>query len=195
MSVEEDLLARIVNADEDAFREIYDLYVKKVYQFISTYIKDRTEAEDITQNVFIKIWEKRNSIDLNNSFEGFLFTIAYRSVMDCFRQNNAKLHKTISNSFIPDSCISSSNTDDLLNRHQFESLYQKALQSLPPRRKEIFRLSRHCGLSNKQIAVKLQISIKTVENQMTVALSTMKEFFTHSDFLVVIFIILFIQLG
>jgi len=76
--------------------------------------------------------------------------------------------------FLKESIVSSSSSNELLNRHQSESLYEKALQTLPQKKGDIL-LSRHTGLSNKQIADRLIISVKTVENQMMVALSRLRE--------------------
>lgn len=188
--VEKDLLARLKNADEEAFTQIFEMYVKKVYQFVLSYNKEKTEAEDITQNVFIKIWEKKLSINIDKSFEGFIFTIAYRLVIDYFRKNSVHFHRTTIIGLAEESIASQVNSDDLLKRHNLESLYEKALQSLTAKRKEIFLLSRHNGLSNKQIAEQLGISIKTVENQMTAALSSLKAFFSASDLIAIIFIFL-----
>lgn len=188
--VEKDLLVRLKNADEEAFTQIFEMYVKKVYQFVLSYNKEKTEAEDITQNVFIKIWEKKLSINIDKSFEGFIFTIAYRLVIDYFRKNSVHFHRTTIIGLAEESIASRVNSDDLLKRHSLESLYEKALQSLTAKRKEIFLLSRHNGLSNKQIAEQLGISIKTVENQMTAALSSLKAFFSASDLIAIIFIFL-----
>jgi RNA polymerase sigma-70 factor (ECF subfamily) len=190
MIVEKDLLARLKNADEEAFTQIFEMYVKKVYQFVLSYNKEKTEAEDITQNVFIKIWEKKLLINIDKSFEGFIFTIAYRLVIDYFRKNSVHFHRTTIIRLAEESIASQVNSDDLLKRHSLESLYEKALQSLTAKRKEIFLLSRHNGLSNKQIAEQLGISIKTVENQMTAALSSLKAFFSASDLIAIIFIFL-----
>jgi RNA polymerase sigma-70 factor (ECF subfamily) len=181
MNIEKDLLVRLINADEDAFREIFDCYFKKVHRFVYSYIKETTQAEDLTQNIFLKLWEKRAGIDIDKSFDGYLFTIAYRTVMDHFRQTERQILSAASDAFLKEAIASSHSSDELLNRHQLESLYEKALQTIPQKRKEIFLLSRHNGLSNKQIAERLHISVKTVENQMTAALSKLREFFAHSD--------------
>lgn len=172
-----ELLIRVKSADDHAFRQLFDQFVKKVYYFVYGHIKDKLEAEDITQNVFVRIWEKKEMIDPDRSFDGFIFTIAHRLVIDHFRIN-AKLYRLknvvpLSEADIP----SSIHTDDLVHHHQLESLYHKALQSLPPRRKEIFLLSRHSGLSNREIAEKMGISVKTVESQMTAALGFLRDFF------------------
>ena len=187
---EKDLIIGLIHGDAQSFRQLYELYVKKIYHFIYNYVKEKSEAEDIVQNVFIKIWEKRNVIDKEKSFEGFVFTIAYRAIIDRFRQNASKPYfnkREILDFQAPSSVYS----DDLLNQHEIESLYNKSLQILPPKRKEIFLLSRHNGLTNKQIAEKLGISVKTVENQMTAALSSLKAYFSNAELDITIAILLF----
>ena len=182
MQLEKDLMIQLRDANETAFRQVFDQYGKKVYRYILHYVKVGVEAEDITQNVFLRIWEKRGLIDPEKSFEGFIFTIAYRSVMDHFRTNPKRLQSLFPVDLFTDSIVSTVSADALLNHHQLESIYQQALQALPPKRKEIFLLSRHGGLTNRQIAEKLGISIKTVESHMTAALSFFKNFFSETDF-------------
>ncbi len=182
------ILEKIKESDATAFKEIFYLYVKKVYNFVFKYVKDTQEAEDITQVVFEKLWENRTSINTSKSFEGFLFTIAYRVTIDYFRKESAL--KNINTVELQDDALlmsDNSSADYLINQHQFESLYQKALNTLTDKRKEIFLLSRHDGLSNKEIAKRLNISVKTVENQMSAALSSLRDFFSKSNLLVFIF--------
>lgn len=182
MPLDKDLMIQLRDANEEAFRQLFHRYGKKVYRYILHYVKVGVEAEDITQNVFLRIWEKRGLLDPEKSFEGFIFTIAYRAVIDHFRLNPKQLQSLFPVDLITESVVSTVGADALLNNHQLESIYQKALQALPPKRKEIFLLSRHGGLTNRQIAEKLGISIKTVESQMTAALSFLKNFFSHADF-------------
>lgn len=184
------LLERIKQNDALAFRDIFNMYVKKVYQFVYGYIKNREEAEDMTQAIFQRIWENRHLLNVNKSFDSYLFTIAYHVTMDHFRQLSSKKHiDTVAIS--QDIFIASDFTADyLINKHQFESLYQKGLDSLTDKRKEIFLLSRHDGLSNKEIAQKLNISIKTVENQMTASLSLLKDFLKKTEIPLLIFFLL-----
>ncbi len=182
MQFDKDLMIQLRDADEAAFRQVFDRYGKKVYRYIIHYVKVGVEAEDITQNVFLRIWEKRGQLDPEKSFEGFIFTIAYRAVMDHFRTNPKRLQSLFPVDLLTDSIVSTVGADALLNHHQLESIYQQALHALPPKRKEIFLLSRHGGLTNRQIAEQLGISIKTVESQMTAALTFLKNFFSHTDF-------------
>jgi RNA polymerase sigma-70 factor (ECF subfamily) len=175
------LLIQLKNADDHAFRQLFERYVKRVYQFVYNHIKDKTEAEDITQNVFIRIWEKKEMIDPNRSFEGFIFTIAYRLLIDYYRANARRFGVDPMDGFAETTLQSTLHTDDLVHHHQLESLYQQALLSLPPKRKEIFLLSRHNGLSNREIAEKMGISVKTVESQMTAALGFLRDFFDRTE--------------
>lgn len=195
MNFGKDLLIRFIDGDEAAFKQIFDSYFKTVSQFVNNHISQQSQAEDITQNVFIRIWENKGRIDINKSFDGYIFTVAYRMVVDYYRQartvvsNHAHEHF---NHEIPSPNFS----DELLNLHQLESVYTKALQTLPIKRKEIFLLSRHNGLSNKEIAERLNISVKTVESQMTLALSRLRKFFTNSDIdSVTFFLIFYFQLA
>ena len=189
---EKDLLERLKKDDEEAFRQIFDHYIKKVYQFIYGYLKDTVEAEDVTQMVFQKIWEKRAMIDTTKSFGGFLFTIAYRSVIDHIRKEATKKHWTKMGIVDNPETISYLTSDSLSNNHHLESLYQKALNALSQKRKEVFVLSRHEGMSNKQIAEKLQLSEKTVENHMTAALASLRAFFKAAEMVLILTLIRFL---
>ncbi|HTL10236.1 MAG TPA: RNA polymerase sigma-70 factor [Chitinophagaceae bacterium] len=183
MKLETDLLAQFVNGDENAFQHIFKLFAKKVYHFIYRHLQLKPQAEDLTQEVFIKIWERRATIDVNKSFEGFIFTIASRMIIDYYRKNATKLSRSTECMGMDDIFVGTAFSDELLNRHDIESVYHKALLLLPPKRKEIFLLSRHQGLSNKEIAEQLGISLKTVENQMTAALATLRASFAGAEWL------------
>jgi RNA polymerase sigma-70 factor (ECF subfamily) len=185
------LLQQLKGGDEFAFRQIFDLYIRKVYRFVFGYLKNKAEAEDVTQLIFQKLWEKRATIDLQQSFNGFVFTIAYRATIDQFRANARNRQFAAGDFKEQDAPVSYLQADDLVNHQQLASFYQKALQELPERRREIFILSRHEGLSNKEIADRLQLSVKTVENQMTAALSTFREYFGGLEMVLIPLVIFF----
>ena len=178
--VGKDLLTKLKNADQEAFRQIYESYVKKVYRFVYRFVRNADESEDLTQEVFLSIWEHKQTINLSKSFDGFIFTIAYRKIIDYYRLASKKPFTELDDVFISN-IASEMHSDELLVKHQIESIYEKALQEMPPKRREVFLLSRHDGLTNQQIADKMHISIKTVENQMTSALSFLKSYLLNSD--------------
>lgn len=193
MTEEPDLFSRISDNDEKAFMSFFDSYFFKVYQFIFKFIKEKTESEDLAQIVFIKIWEKRTFLKEVKSVDGYVFTIAHRIVIDHFRLSSTKNNNLITNLNNNETSTSTLTSDDLLKSHEFEKIYNNAIDSLPPKRKEIFILSRHFGFSNKQIADRLGISVKTVENQMTSALFYLKNCFIQADFfLFIIFCIIYL---
>ncbi len=177
METKPEILLQLKQGNEKAFKHIFDFYYKQVFYFTYKYVRNKEESEDITQNIFIRLWNKRESIDVSKSFHGFLFTIGYRLVIDHIRQQAFCPGGWLNQESQEAAFVSALTAEDSLNEHNFASTYQKALDTLPPKRKEIFILSRHDGLSNKAIAEKMQISIKTVENQMTAALASLKGHF------------------
>lgn len=137
-----------------------------MYRFAYGYLKSEKEAEELVQEVFTIIWEKRADLKEELSFKSFLFTIAFNIIRRHFR---TKVH--LSEYFKSENLVDT----DMQTSQQvsYDSLYQyliKLVNQIPQRRKEIFMKSRIEGLSIKEIAEELKISHKTVENQLTDAL-------------------------
>jgi RNA polymerase sigma-70 factor (ECF subfamily) len=189
MHNEKILINRLKTGDEQAFNEIFHLHVRKVYHFILGYVKTKADAEDLTQVVFQKLWEKKCSVDPVRSFNGFIFTIAYNIIMDYFRKTVHSRLYIVDELPVTEPLTTDLTADAIINKHEFESVYEVALQSLTPKRRTIFVLSRHEGLSNKEIASRLNVSVKTVENQMTASLSILREFFSRRDLVSIAFVV------
>ena len=117
----------------------------------------------------------------DKSFEGYIFTIAHRNVLDHIKKKATRERQITSPLSEGVQLISTLTAEDFIIKHQFDSVYYRAIESLPSKRKEIFILSRHNGMSNSEIAKQLDLSIKTVENQMTAAIASLKEFFKLSE--------------
>jgi RNA polymerase sigma-70 factor, ECF subfamily len=169
-----ELILLIQKDDRVAFYHIYERYSKRLYGFVLRYIKQKEDAEEIVQEVFVKIWESREKIDAYSSFESFLFTIAYNTTISLLRKrtNEQKYLEHIKSLQQPD------NSPDLIDEIHFNELnerVQSLLNELTPRRKEIFQLSREEGLSHDEIAKKLDISVNTVKKHMTNTLSFLKQ--------------------
>lgn len=168
-----ELLLLIQKDDRIAFYNIYERYSKRLFGFVFRFIKDEADAEDIVQEVFIKIWEGRNKIDINSSFESFLFTIAYNSTISLFRKriNEKKyLEHLKSVQQVYDSPI----VTDEIHFEELNNKVQQVLNKLTPRQREIFRLSREEGLTHDQIAKKLIISVNTVKKHLVNTLSYLR---------------------
>lgn len=168
-----DLILLIRKGDMLAFDAIYELYCKRLYGFVLRYIKQEADAEEIVQEVFIKIWEARSKIDVFSSFESFIFTIAYNSAISLLRKRvtEKKYLEHLG------SLQQIDNGNAIIDEIQFNQLNEKIqslLNELTPRQKEIFLLSREDGLTHDEIAKKLNISANTVKNHMVTVLSFLK---------------------
>lgn len=187
-SIDIALLKRLKEGDETAFESIYWKYNSYVFNFINSLLYDRVLSEDITQSVFMKIWERRESIDPDKGFDAYLFTIARNMV-----------YKETENRLLSESAfyaLSQQQTnEDFLMEEKIDAdslrLYiDNLIEQLPLSRKEIFKLSRREHLSNKEIATRLSISEKTVETQLYRSLRFLKEKLSNDHLLAILFVVL-----
>ena len=168
-----DLILLIQKDDQVAFYNLYELYCLRLYGFVLRYIKQKEDAEEIVQEVFVKIWESRNKIDAYSSFESFLFTIAYNTTISLLRKRTSekKYLEHLQSLQHPD------DLPDLIDEIHFNELNERVqllLNELTPRQKEIYHLSREEGLSHDEIAKKLDISVNTVKKHMANTLAFLK---------------------
>jgi len=170
-----------------AFNTLFKKYSNRLYHFAFGYLKSEVESEEIVQEVFTKIWEKRSELKKELSFKSYLFTIAFNIIRKHFRTKayfSEYLKSGISSD--PDMQTSEKITYDSLHKYIAELVNQ-----LPARRKEIFIKSRFEGLSIKEIAEELKISHKTVENQLTDALRFIRINLNKENISVILFFVLF----
>ena len=168
-----DLILLIQKDDQVAFYNLYERYCRRLYGFVFRYIKQKEDAEEIVQEVFVKIWESRNKIDAYSSFESFLFTIAYNTTISLLRKRTSekKYLEHLQSLQHPD------DLPDLIDEIHFNELNERVqllLNELTPRQKEIYHLSREEGLSHDEIAKKLDISVNTVKKHMVNTLAFLK---------------------
>lgn len=156
-----------------AFDAIYNKYCYKLHEFVFLFLKQKEDAEEIVQEVFIKIWESRGKIDIYASFESFLFTIAYNSTMSLLRK---RMCETKSREYLK-SLQQVSAAEQIIDEIQYKELKQKVeslLKQLTPRQEEIYRLSREERLTHEEIAKKLNISESTVNNHLVKIMKFLK---------------------
>lgn len=166
------LLRLLKKGDEKAFESVFQYYYNQIYTFVLNTLFDKTFAEDITQTVFISLWEKRESINTETNIAPFLYTIARNHV---YRQTEQLLLKY---KFMESHQVEiQGNTDieEKVDRHFLENILSGHIEKLPPERKRIFLLSRKDNMSNKEIASHLHISEKTVETQIRRSVIFLKE--------------------
>jgi RNA polymerase sigma-70 factor (family 1) len=170
---ESDYLRRLKQDDERAFDALFRHYSALVYRFAYSYLKSRPAAEEIVQECFIKIWEKRAQLREDVPLKGYLFTTAHHAVLNELRrdQHHLRLHGQVAAAAGPASVTNE------VEYHEMEALYQAALAHLPPKQREAFVLSRQQGLSYPEIAERQGVSVKTVEAHMVQALKTIRTYF------------------
>jgi RNA polymerase sigma-70 factor (ECF subfamily) len=187
-----ELVKLLKNGDMRAFDAIYEKYSRKLYGFVLRYLKQETDAEEIVQEVFFKIWKSRSRIDIYSSFESFLFTIAYNSTISLLRKRaNEKNYLEYLKQ--RQQIDQASNQIDEIQYNELNEQLESLLNELTPRQKEIFRLSRYEGLSHEEIANKLNISVNTVKNHLVAALSFLKSNLDNGFMINLLFISLFLS--
>ena len=172
-----------------AFNTLYKEYSNRLYRFAFGYLKSEAEAEELVQEVFTIIWEKRADLKEELSFKSFLFTIAFNIIRKHFR-TKAYLSEYFKTGISDDLDMQTS------QKITYDSLYQyitELVNQLPLRRKEIFMKSRFEGHSIKEIADELKISHKTVENQLTDALKFIRTNLNRESVPVLLFFVLFVS--
>jgi RNA polymerase sigma-70 factor (family 1) len=163
-----EVIELLKQSDQKAFNTLFRLYSAKVYHFSYSYLKSTAEAEEIVQDTFIKIWEKRETINTAYSFSGFVFTVAHHLILNRIRKiRNENQCKAM---LAKDGILIKNETEEKILHAELEKVQQAALTELPPRRKIIYQMIREDGMTYKQVAEQLNISVKTVESQMTEAI-------------------------
>lgn len=167
-----DLLARLKTDDKAAMQLLFQRYYSLVCTRIHKIIKDKARVEDVAQEVFIKIWEKRQDLNIQISFEGYIQKMAFNEAISYIRKHKKHLYEEepTPQHFAP--VVSS---EQQLLQNELQDKITQAINLLPNRCRLIFQLSRFEGLSYREIAEKLDISVKTVENQMGKALRILRQ--------------------
>ncbi|SHO60966.1 RNA polymerase sigma-70 factor (ECF subfamily) [Algoriphagus zhangzhouensis] len=184
-----EIAKNLQNGCQKAFEEVYNQYHKKIFGFCIKYGLNQSEAEEITQIVFIKVWENRNKIDPEKKLYSYILTMSKNIIIDSFK---AKIKYQAAKEYQMNFMKPVNNVEQNIHLTELQSSIEEALTKLPERRREVFELSRIQGLSNKEIANQLGISIKTVENHLNLALQDFKEVFKEEKVGIGLSVILFL---
>lgn len=154
---------------EKIFREHHKMLCKVAYALV----KDKSVAEDIVQDVFLTLWRKRNQLLIDSNLKGYLYRAVSNSCLN-YLQSYHKRNFKATESF-DDKALGASFSHDTIDFDHLNAAVERAIDNLPPRCKVIFILCRVEGLKQQQIAETLKVSVKTVENQMGIALSKLRD--------------------
>jgi len=162
------LLKKITEGDETAFRLLFDMYYQKLFHLAIFFLKSKELGEEAVSDVFLSIWKKRDTLDTVQDIERYLYTAVKNQALHYIRRSSQPDYEPIdlySIDLIPDN----DNPELTLLDKEYRDLIQQAINSLPDKCKEVFRLVQSDKLKQKEIAQLLDISIKTVEAHISTA--------------------------
>lgn len=166
------LAGRIRDGDMGAYKLLYDRYSKKLYYFSLKYLHTTDEAEELVQSVFVSIWEHRKSLDTSMPLKNYIYRSAINYIYNYMKKKAIRARYIELE--IQKGELHSNQTYDQIHLHDLEKSINSIVEALPSQQQKIFQLSRSKGLSNKAIARKLNLSIRTVENNIFRALKIIK---------------------
>ncbi|MES2690239.1 MAG: RNA polymerase sigma-70 factor [Bacteroidota bacterium] len=172
-----DLFEQVRNGDRVAYEQLFKQHYTALVRFARDIVRDTDTAEDLVQEVFVKIWERKESIYITTSLKAYLYMAVKNHCLNKLRVEQK--HAFMDESLADDLRFSSNSTDEESNTIKLEQHIKSALDKLPPRCALIFKLSRFEHKTYKEIAEVLELSVKTVENQMGKALQMMRTNLSH----------------
>lgn len=173
LSREKQIVLKVIEGNHKAFAELYDLYAERIYYFALRFVVSKEDAENVTQEVFVKLWETRERIDINLSLNSYLFTIARNTIFNIHRKRvNELAYLEHLGKYLEQNQVRLEN-EIIFN--DIQARLEKLISELPPQRKKVFELSRKQGLSHKEISELLNISEKTIETHIRLALKTLRD--------------------
>jgi len=188
-SLEEQYITELQNGSYRAFDALYTMHSRRLYSFIYRLTKSKDDTREIVQDVFIKIWLNRENITVTGSFQSYLFTVAKHMAINRFRANINSPAFVDYIDLINEMRLSGNNITEQLDFSEFRQKLAAAKKSLTETQLTIFELSKELGYSNAEVAEKLNLSVQTVKNQLTIILKILKEKLSSYAFLFTIFFI------
>jgi RNA polymerase sigma-70 factor (ECF subfamily) len=181
-----DIIRQITQGDKNAFEVLFKNHYANLCGYALKYVWELDQAEEIVQDLFFNLWNKKSQLYISSSVESYLFRAVRNACLNYLK------HKKIQDNYA--SAVQENYSSGIrLNDNPMETLelqkrIDESIESMPPERKKIFLLSRYDGLKYKEIADKLGISVKTVEAQMGKALKYLRE--ELKEFMILIILLL-----
>lgn len=168
-----DWTAALRAGDRSAFESLFHSHYAALCAFARRYVEDLSRAEELVQDVFLALWERRETLELRRSIRAYLFTAVRNAALDELkrRKTAARLGRDAADALRPPKQAA----DSQATFSELARAVDAAVQDLPPRAREVFTMSREGGLSYGEIAEILGITVKAVEANMTRALRSLRE--------------------
>jgi len=185
-----ELVKGLIGDDKKSLDGLYNFYYPRLYAFAKGFLKVEDDINDIIQEVFIKLWENRKKIKNIETFNAWIFTVTKNAVITYFRQ---KTKLAVFESRVREIAISGEYYLD--STVEYEDIKEKVdffIEQLPEKRKQVFKLSRENGLTQKEIANQLGISVKTVEDHIMYAIRYLRENLKSIDIITLLYFAIFL---
>lgn len=157
---------------KSGFEEIFNLHYSNLCAYANNFMKDLEDAEEVVQEVFFKLWTNKENLEITSSLQSYLFRAVRNSCLNVIKHVNIREDYKVHNERVIQ--MEERSQEDQVIISELEEKIRKSIDELPMERRKIFIMSRYDGLKYKEIAEKLGISIKTVENQMGSALKYLR---------------------
>ena len=169
------IVKKMIEGDIDSFKYFFDRYYSDLCNFVHVYLHDQILAEEIVQDIFVFFWENREKLKINTSVKAFLFSASKFKSLNLLRDTKTK-RRIVENIGKTEPFYTTEQDSSYIDTDEFKKILDMAIDQLAPKCREIFLLSKRNDLTNNEIAAQLGISVKTVENQMTIALKKLREY-------------------
>jgi RNA polymerase sigma-70 factor (ECF subfamily) len=170
---EKELLDRLRQGEQQAFTQLYHLYSERLYGNLLKLVKSPAVAEEILQDIFIRIWEKRQTIDIHTSFRSYLFRIGENKVIDFYRR--ARRDKDLYAYIKAAATEQYTHIEESLLSRENAELLQTAIGALPPQRRQVFELCKLQGKSYQEVSGLLNISVSTINDHIVKATRSIRQ--------------------
>jgi RNA polymerase sigma-70 factor (family 1) len=167
------LLSRLQTGNEEAFSQIFNHYRPVVYNVAYKFLKSPVLSEEIVQDVFLKIWLKRNEMGSIKDFKSYLFIMTRNFIFDRIKKMS---YETEAKSALNGETFFIDDTEYLVRHHECQQLLKEAIELLPPQQRTIYNLAKVEGLSQEAIAERMQLSKLTVKKHMAMALKAIRKY-------------------
>ena len=181
MEQETQWIAEIKKENRKAFKAVYDHYADKIYSTALHFHLKQEEATEMVQSVFLTLWEKRDNLKEHLSLNAFLLTITKNKIINLHKKKAAELARM--QTYFRYQDLFACTTDDDVVFSELEKCTLRFIDAVPPRKKQIFLLSRKEGLNNDEIAHLLNVSKRTVENNLYQAELAVRHFLSSNKLL------------
>ena len=187
-----ELIKQLNKSCEQAFNTLFNQYIEPVTKYAYGICRNTDMANDVAQDVFVKVWDKRKTLDPERSFKYFLFVLTRNIIVSHFRKHSS--YKKYRAHFQHVNSVADESLAHQINANELFSILKKAIETLPARRKTVFQLSRDERLTYREIGERLNISPRTVEVHIALALKNIRAYLNlqYGRAITMVFVILYI---